>query len=96
MAYFNGLLVQFNTKDIQVKLSVRNKLKGTVKNIESGPIYSKITLSLDASPTVMAVVTKEVIDELDPKEGAAAVAIIKSSSVMLGVCHDGAGCDCEH
>ncbi|TWU42265.1 TOBE domain-containing protein [Novipirellula artificiosorum] len=78
-----------------MKISARNQLQGKISKIEAGPINAKITLTLDSPPTLVAVVTKEAVEELELSEGGQACAIIKASSVLLAACDD-AKCGCKH
>ncbi|MBK8184444.1 MAG: TOBE domain-containing protein [Candidatus Competibacteraceae bacterium] len=73
------------TGDAKLKLSARNQLRGTVADCKKGAVNGEITLELTSGKTVTAAITNASIDGLSLKPGDAAVAIIKSSSVILGV-----------
>jgi len=77
-----------------MKISARNQIQGTIQSVESGPINAKITLVLDSPPKIVAVVTKEAVEELGLAEGSKACAIIKASSVLLAAC-DEEKCGCS-
>ncbi|MGI6034549.1 MAG: TOBE domain-containing protein [Limnochordia bacterium] len=65
-----------------MEISGRNKLPGTVREIErSGPI-AKVVMDVGGG-RVVALVTSEAVDELGLKEGQTATALIKATSVML-------------
>jgi molybdopterin-binding protein len=66
-----------------VKLSARNKLKGTVESVEVGPIMANVKIKIEAPDIVTAIITKESVNALDIKEGDAVMAIIKSTEVMI-------------
>ena len=68
-----------------MKLSARNILKGKVKNIETGPISSVVTLEIATGVEITASITTESARELELKKGRNAFAIIKASNVMIGV-----------
>lgn len=65
------------------KISARNQLVGVVSNVKIGRVNSEIELILKAGETIYATITKESALELELKEGLEAVAIFKSSSVIL-------------
>jgi molybdate transport system regulatory protein len=68
-----------------VTLSARNILAGKVSKLSNGPVSSEVAIVLPSGTTVYATITHEAVTELGLKEGAAASAVIKSSSVILGV-----------
>jgi molybdopterin-binding protein len=64
------------------ELSARNRFQGTVREIKTEGLLAQV--ELDAGPfRVVAVVTREAIEELGLQPGAPATAIIKATSVML-------------
>ena len=63
-----------------MEISGRNKLPGTVREIERGGPHQVV---LDVEGEVVALVTVEAVDELGLKEGDRATALIKATSVML-------------
>ncbi len=69
----------------KLKLSARNQLRGTVADCKKGAVNGEVTLQLAGGKTVTATITNASIDALGLKEGVPAVAVIKSSSVILGV-----------
>lgn len=73
------------TSDAKLKLSARNQLRGTVSDCRKGAVNGEVTLQLAGGKTVTATITNASIDGLALKEGDPAVAVIKSSSVILGV-----------
>ncbi len=66
------------------KISARNVLEGTIKEIKKGATTSHVLLDVKGI-TVTASITNESVDELDLQVGKKAYAIIKSSEVMVGV-----------
>jgi molybdopterin-binding protein len=70
-----------------MKISARNSLKGKVKKIIAGAVNSEVVIELPGGTEIVSIVTKESIESLGLREGAEAYAIIKASSVMLGVEH---------
>jgi len=64
------------------ELSALNRLRGTVRRIEAEGLLAQV--ELDAGPfRVVAVVTREAVEELGLEPGAPATAIVKATSVML-------------
>ena len=70
-----------------MKISARNVLKGKVKKIEVGAVNCEVTLELPGGQEVVSVITKHAAESLGLKAGKEAYAVVKASSVMLGVDH---------
>ncbi len=68
-----------------MKISARNQLKGKVKKITHGAVNSEVILELPGGQEVVAIITKESAQNLGLAVGKTAYAIIKASSVMMGV-----------
>lgn len=66
-----------------MKTSARNTLKGTVETVIDGAVNSEITLRLESSTAVCAIVTIESARSLGLVPGKAAYALIKSTWVIL-------------
>ena len=67
-----------------MKLSARNKLKGTVVEVIKGATTAHVRLDVGGS-IVTASITNESVDELGLKAGQVAYAVIKASDVMVAV-----------
>ena len=65
-----------------MKISGRNQLKATVKEVIKGDVMAKVVLDYKGERLV-SVVTVDSIDELNIKPGDSIIALIKSTSVML-------------
>lgn len=78
-----------------MKISARNKLLGTVKSIQAGSVNSVVEIQLTGSPTITAMITNDAVADLELNVGGAACAVVKASSVLVGVCQDGKGCGCQ-
>jgi molybdopterin-binding protein len=65
-----------------MKLSARNKLRGTVRGITRGQAIANVEVDV-AGQRVVASITVEAVDELGLAEGTDVVAVIKASDVML-------------
>jgi molybdopterin-binding protein len=68
-----------------MKISARNILPGTIKAIRKGPVSSMVTLQIAPRVEVVSTITSESVSSLKLKKGGKAWAIIKASSVMIGV-----------
>ena len=68
-----------------MQISARNVLRGRVKRIVHGAVNSEVTLELPGGQELVSIITKTSAERLGLAEGKAAYAIVKASSVMLGV-----------
>jgi molybdopterin-binding protein len=68
-----------------MKLSARNALAGTVLKIEEGAVNAEVTLELAPNLTIVSIITLDSLKNLKLKVGGKAYAVIKASSVMVGV-----------
>lgn len=68
-----------------IKTSARNKLFGKVAAIRGGAVNDEVTLSLAGGQHVVATITHESVETLGLAPGAEAFALIKASSVLLGL-----------
>ncbi|AKM02051.1 MULTISPECIES: TOBE domain-containing protein [Burkholderia cepacia complex] len=69
----------------ELKVSARNRLRGSVESVTAGAVNSEVTLALDGGGTLTAVVTNESVDALRLDAGRRAIALFKASSVILAV-----------
>ncbi len=65
-------------------ISARNKFRGTVVSLETGPINAFVRIK-SGKHIVTSVTSVGVVNQLSLKEGAEAVAIIRSANVLIGV-----------
>ena len=77
--------VILSTEDSDFKISVRNRLRGTVSRLAKGSVNSDVILTLAGGNTVSAIVTNDSIEHMGLEVGAKACALFKASSVILGV-----------
>jgi molybdate transport system regulatory protein len=66
-----------------MKTSARNALRGRIARITPGAVNAEVTLRLAAGLDIVAVVTAHSVEELGLAEGAPAIALIKSSFIVL-------------
>ncbi|MGC9286884.1 MAG: TOBE domain-containing protein [Hydrogenobaculum sp.] len=69
----------------KLPLSVRNILKGTVKQVVESDVNSMVKVDIGAELTISSVITTESLKELGIKEGSSVYVIIKASNVMIYV-----------
>jgi len=64
-------------------LSARNRLTGIVTDVKVDGLLARVEIEVTEPAHVVAVVTRESIEELGLKAGVAATAVVKSTSVMV-------------
>lgn len=67
-----------------MKLSARNQIRGTVKEVHKGQTTAHVRIDVGNGVILTASITNEAVDELGLKAGDTATAIIKASDVMVG------------
>jgi len=70
-----------------MKLSARNQLKGKVVSIDKGAVNGIVGIELKGGDVVSATISLGAIEELGLEVGKEAYAVIKATSVMVGVDH---------
>jgi molybdopterin-binding protein len=65
------------------ELSARNRFHGVVRAVEVEGFLARVELDITAPTRVVAIITREAVEELDLKAGRAATAVVKSTSVMV-------------
>jgi len=68
-----------------MKLSARNQLKCTVKEIHEGAVNTEVVMALPDGQELVAVITRGSVRGLGLKSGLPVVAVIKASSIIVGV-----------
>jgi len=68
-----------------MKISARNVLSGTVTAIKKGPVSALVTIRIAPKVELTATITADALKELKLKKGKPACALIKASSVLVGV-----------
>ena len=66
-----------------MKTSARNALHGVVEAVTDGAVNAEVILRISADTVIVAVVTRESVAELGLAPGRAAMALVKSSFVIL-------------
>ncbi|HEY7563154.1 MAG TPA: TOBE domain-containing protein [Gaiellaceae bacterium] len=65
------------------ELSARNRFRGVVRAVEVDGFLARVELDVTGPARVVAVITREAAEELELAAGREAVAIVKSTSVMV-------------
>ena len=68
---------------LNVALSARNQIPGTLKGIKKGQTTSHLKVDIGGGHIVIASITNEAVDELELKIGDSVWAIVKASDVMI-------------
>jgi molybdopterin-binding protein len=68
-----------------MKLSARNQLKGKVVKIEDGAVNGVVSIDIGNGNIITSIISINSINHLGLEIGKEAYAIIKASSVMVGV-----------
>jgi molybdopterin-binding protein len=66
-----------------MKLSGRNKLKGTVKSVELSGVMARVIIDIGGGNEVTSIITSEAASELGLETGKTVTALIKATSVMV-------------
>jgi len=68
-----------------VKTSARNQFKGTVREIVKGPVSAEVTIEIAQGVRVVATISTRSAESLGLAVGKPAYALVKASSVVIGV-----------
>jgi molybdopterin-binding protein len=68
-----------------MQISARNVLKGKIKKITPGAVNSEIIIEVVGSVEMVSIITKSSAERLGLKPGKDVYAIVKASSVMIGI-----------
>jgi molybdopterin-binding protein len=68
-----------------MKISARNVLSATVKSITPGAVDTEVVVELAPGIEIVSIITKKSAESLGLKPGGKAYAVVKASSVMIGV-----------
>lgn len=74
-----------NEQCSRFKLSARNQLPGVIRELNVGPAYAEVILSLKGKDTLVAIVPNSSVSDLGLAVGQRVLAIFKASNVILGV-----------
>ncbi len=66
-----------------MKTTARNQFPGTISEVESGPVTTQVAITLRSGQAITATMTTNAARRLKVKKGQEAIALIKSSAVVL-------------
>lgn len=68
-----------------MRISARNVLKATVKQITPGSVNSEVLLQLADGEELVSIITKHSVESLGLAPGKKVYAVVKATNVMIGV-----------
>jgi molybdopterin-binding protein len=68
-----------------MKISARNQLKGTIKEVIKGATTSHVLIEIGGGAIVTASITNEAVEDLKLAKGKAAFAVVKASDVLVAI-----------
>ena len=74
---------QLKIRRLSMRTSARNQFQGKIEQITSGPVNAEIKLAISDKDSLIAMVTRESVEQLGLKEGVDAYALIKASFIIL-------------
>ena len=72
-----------------MKTTARNQFKGILDAVEAGPVTTRVVLRLSGGQTITATLTSAAADRLKLSTGQHAIALVKSSAIVLVTDFDG-------
>ena len=67
-----------------MQISARNQLKGKIKSVKLGEVMAEVVIEIGTGEEIVSAITRGSVESLGLKEGDEAVAIIKSTEVIIG------------
>jgi molybdopterin-binding protein len=64
-------------------LSARNRFRGVVRSVEVDGLIARVEIDVTEPSRVVAIVTRESVEELGLRAGVSAAGVVKSTSVMV-------------
>jgi molybdopterin-binding protein len=64
-------------------LSARNRFRGVVRSVELDGFLARVEIDVTEPARVVAIVTREAVEELGLEPGVSAAGVVKSTSVMV-------------
>jgi len=80
---FNVLDDRESAGNVRYKLSARNLVRAKVARVQRGDITSMIQMVSSGPVKITSIISNEAVDDLELREGDEAVAVIKSTDVMV-------------
>lgn len=70
-----------------MKISARNQLKGKIVELEKGAVNATVKIDIGGGNVISATISLDSVKDLGLEKGKEAYAIIKATSVMVGIAH---------
>lgn len=70
-----------------MKVSARNQLKGKIVELEKGAVNALVKIDIGGGNVISATISLDAVKELGLEKGKDAYAIVKATSVIVGVEH---------
>ena len=78
-----GEIARLRGDDGSRHVSARNRLRGTVREVRVEGLLAQVELLVTGPTRVVAIVTRDAVEELGLRAGAPATAVVKATSVMV-------------
>lgn len=65
------------------ELSARNRFRGVVRSVDVDGLLARVEIDVTEPARVVALITRESVEELGLKAGMSAAGVVKSTSVMI-------------
>lgn len=65
------------------QLTARNRFRGVIRSVEVDGLLARVEIDVTEPSRVVAIVTRESVEELGLKPGMSAAGVVKSTSVMV-------------
>jgi molybdopterin-binding protein len=76
-------IARFRGDDGSHQMSARNRLHGTVREVKVDGLLAQVEILVTEPARVVAIVTRDAVEELGLEFGSPATAVVKSTSVMV-------------
>ncbi len=77
--------VMISTAQEPVSISARNMIRGTISRITENKVLGEVALDIGGGDIITSTITENSVKRLALKEGDKAWAVIKTSSVIIGI-----------
>jgi molybdopterin-binding protein len=76
-------IARFRGDEASHQMSARNRLHGTVREVKVDGLLAQVEILVTEPARVVAIVTRDAVEELGLEPGSPATAVVKSTSVMV-------------
>ena|SRR5436190_11303343 len=78
-----GEIARLRGNDATQHMSARNRFSGVVRDVKVEGLLAQVEIVVTEPTRVVAIVTRDAVEELGLKPGVPATAVVKSTSVMV-------------